>query len=60
MRDRSLETVRSLRGVAIVRVFVVNVARSRGLSRFVGVLIVLARVVFCLCHRVRRWYARTN
>ena len=21
---------------------------------------VLARVVFCLCHRVRRWYARTK
>ena len=23
-------------------------------------LLVLAHVVFCLCHRVRRWYARTN
>ena len=47
--------------VLITRIFckcvLICVVRS---SRFLAVLFVLARVVFCLCHRVRRWYARTD
>ena len=48
VRDRSLGTVRALRGVAIVRVSQMC-ARLRGSSRFLVVLFVFLRVSCSVC-----------